>query len=186
MTAESASDWKSTLLIAEDDEALRSRLGRAFAERGYEVRVAASVAEALEASADPPEFAVVDLRLPDGNGLDLVRALIEADPATRVVMLTGWGSIPTAMEAVRIGAVHYLTKPAGVAEILAALHRDAEEPFVAPERADVPSLAIAEWEHIQRILASVNGNITQAARLLGLHRRSLQRKLSKNPGMRPG
>jgi two-component system response regulator RegA len=186
MTTDAAHDLKTTLLIAEDDEALRLRLGRAFADRGYEVRLAASVSEALEAAVDAPELAVVDLRLPDGSGLDLVRALMEADPATRVVMLTGWGSIPTAMEAVRLGVVHYLTKPAGVAEILAALHRDVEEPFVAPEREDVPSLAIAEWEHIQRILASVNGNITQAARLLGLHRRSLQRKLAKNPGLRVG
>jgi two-component system response regulator RegA len=136
------------------------------------------------AAADSPELAVVDLRMPDGSGLDVVRGLKEMDAATKVVVLTGYGSIATALEAVRLGATHYLTKPADVDEILRAFDRDeaARSSSLGVEQA--PSLARAEWEHIQRVLTDCEGNVSQAARVLGVHRRSLQRKLSKRPAMR--
>lgn len=170
------------MLVVEDDDALRARLARAFHERGFEVRLARTVTQAREVAAqDPPEYALVDLRLPDGSGLDVLRALRELDPGTSVVILTGWSSLPTAMEAVRLGATHYVAKPAGVGEILAAFARRPQDSFLVAEVDDVPTLARAEWEHIQRVLDEHGGNITQADRALGIHRRSLQRKLAKRP-----
>jgi len=172
-----------TVLVVDDDATFRTRLVRAFESRGYEARAAADGAAAIElARAESPEYAVVDLRMPGGSGLDVVRELKAIDQATNVVVLTGYGSIATALEAVRLGATHYLTKPADVDEILAAFAR-ADRPADAPATVDhaVPSLARAEWEHISRVLTDCGGNITQAARLLGLHRRSLQRKLAKYP-----
>lgn len=172
-----------TVLVVDDDATFRTRLVRAFESRGFEVRAAADTPIALElARTESPEFAVVDLRMPSGSGLDLVRELKAIDPATNVVVLTGYGSIATALEAVRLGATHYLTKPADVDDILAAfarVHRPPGESSTIEH--GVPSLARAEWEHINRVLTDCGGNITQAARLLGLHRRSLQRKLAKYP-----
>jgi two-component system, response regulator RegA len=176
-------DSAPTLLVVEDDPHLRQRLLRAFADRGFSVHGAASVPEALRLAEDAPEYAVVDLRIGDGSGLEVVRALVAKDPATRIVMLTGYGSIATAVEAMRLGAVHYLTKPADADEILNALRRGetSSSPAVPGETL---SLARAEWEHINRVLVDVAGNISEAARRLGLHRRSLQRKLSKYPPTR--
>ncbi|MEW6776397.1 MAG: response regulator [Bdellovibrionota bacterium] len=171
-----------SILVVDDDETFRSRLCRALSERGLEVHSAKSPPDALAlANEESPEWALVDLRMPGGSGLDLVRELKAIDPATSVVVLTGYGSIATALEAVRLGATHYLTKPADVEEILKAFERPSspEKPVEAPE--EVPSLARAEWEHINRVLTDCGGNISKAARLLGLHRRSLQRKLSKYP-----
>ncbi len=168
-----------TVLVVEDDDFLRQRLVRALAERGMTAQGAATVAEALRLAEDAPELAVVDLRVGDASGLDVLRALLAKDPATRVVMLTGYGSIATAVEAMRLGAVHYLTKPADADQILAALQRGAAQ-SPAPT-AEPLSLARAEWEHINHVLVSVAGNISEAARRLGLHRRSLQRKLAKYP-----
>jgi two-component system response regulator RegA len=174
-----------TILVVDDDDVFRSRLVRAFSDRGLDARGAATASAAIAAAAaDSPELAVVDLRMPDRSGLDVVRELKARDPTTNVVVLTGYGSIATALEAVRLGATHYLTKPADADEILRAFDRGnpgAEAPQL-PERA--PSLARAEWEHIQRVLTDCNGNVSQAARVLGLHRRSLQRKLSKRPAHR--
>jgi two-component system response regulator RegA len=169
-----------SVLVVDDDDVFRTRLGRAFADRGFEVRTAqnADVALAL-ARQDSPEFAVVDLRMPGASGIDLVRELYAIDPATVVVMLTGYGSIATAVEAIRAGAVHYLAKPVDIDDILAALTGKAAPS--ANGDVEVPSLARVEWEHIQRVLSDCEGNISRAARLLGLHRRSLQRKLSKDP-----
>jgi two-component system response regulator RegA len=174
------SEARPTLLIVEDDDALRERLVRAFNERGFAVRGAATVKQALSGPEEGPEYAVVDLRIGDESGLEVVRQLMSKDPATRVVMLTGYGSIATAVEAIRLGAVHYLTKPADADDILRALHRDASEALPQP-RGEPLSLAQAEWEHINSVLISVGGNISEAARRLGLHRRSLQRKLAKYP-----
>lgn len=178
-------DASPTLLLVDDDEVFRKRLARAMTGRGYSVREAGSLEEAtLAARADSPELALIDMRLPGASGLDVVRALKEIDAATNVVVLTGYGSIATALEAVRLGATHYLTKPVDVDEILAAFARkDApEQPFTS-DRDDehVPSLARVEWEHIQRVLTDCQGNVSKAARLLGVHRRSLQRKLHKMP-----
>jgi two-component system response regulator RegA len=178
-----------SLLIVEDDDVLRSRLTRAFRARGYEVREAADAESGLRlAREDPPELALVDLRLPGSLGLDAVRSLRELDPSTSVVVLTGYGSIATALEAVRLGATHYLTKPADVEEILAAFARvettaPAQQP-TAPASASTPSLARVEWEHINRVLTDCDGNVSKAARVLGIHRRSLQRKLAKFPTSR--
>jgi len=174
-----SADSAPTLLVVEDDDFFRERLVRALAERGYAAHGAATVTDALARSEEAPEFAVVDLRIGDASGLDVVRALIAKDPGTRVVMLTGYGSIATAVEAVRAGAVHYLSKPVDIDQILAAFEGKSATSSVGS--VEVPSLARVEWEHIQRVLSDCDGNISQAARLLGLHRRSLQRKLSKDP-----
>jgi len=168
-----------SVLVVDDDDVFRTRLGKAFQDRGFEVRTAPSAAEAVRlAHQESPEYAVVDLRMPGASGLDVVRELHAIDPASVIVMLTGYGSIATAVEAVRAGAVHYLSKPVDIDQILAAFEGKATTPSVGNE---VPSLARVEWEHIQRVLSDCEGNISQAARLLGLHRRSLQRKLSKDP-----
>jgi two-component system response regulator RegA len=174
-------------LVVDDDRVFRERLARALRERGYDVREAEDAAAARSAvAATAIGWAVVDLRLPDGSGLDVVRDVVSAAPRAKVVVLTGYGSIATALEAVRLGAAHYLTKPASVEEVLAGLTRDApaqpETEAEAPD--DVPSLARVEWEHINRVLADSGGNISEAARRLGMHRRSLQRKLSKRPTRR--
>ena len=177
------SEIKPSVLLVDDDEVFRSRVAQAFRGRGYDVREAHDHASALtSARRDTPEFAVVDLRLPGESGLALVRDLRMIDVMTTIVVLTGYGSIATTLEAIRLGAVHYLTKPATVDDIIAGFKRaaiDAEESLGMPE--EVPSLARVEWEHINRVLVDCNGNISQAARRLGLHRRSLQRKLSKHP-----
>jgi two-component system response regulator RegA len=177
-----AADARSVLVI-DDDETFRNRLVRAFRERGFDARGAPDCATALGwAEADSPEYAVVDLRMPDENGLDVVKRLKAIDPATRVIVLTGYGSIATALEAVRLGATHYLTKPADLDDILAALTREDGDPSSTPAIPEAaPSLARMEWEHINRVLVECGGNISKAAKILGLHRRSLQRKLSKHP-----
>lgn len=172
------SDQATTLLIVDDDEAFRTRLVRALRERGYDVSGAASYEDAVaSAAADSPELALVDLRLPGRSGLDVVQALKAIDDTTRIVVLTGYGSIATAVESMRLGATSYLTKPVDADQILAAF----EGAQLATTTGAVQSLARVEWEHIQRVLVDCDGNITQAARLLGIHRRSLQRKLFKNP-----
>jgi two-component system response regulator RegA len=166
-----------SVLVVDDDDVFRSRLARALSERGFDAQGARSHEEAMElARAESPEFAVVDLRLPGKSGIDTVRELKHLDPATTVVLLTGYGSIASAVEAVRLGAVQYLSKPVDVDQVLAAF--DGAAPA---HDASVPSLARVEWEHINRVLTDCGGNISQAARLLGVHRRSLQRKLWKFP-----
>ncbi len=167
-----------SLLLVDDDEAFRTRLGRALGERGYAVTLAGSVDEALALATEAPEFAVLDLRMPGASGLELLSALKAQDPNTRVVMLTGYGSISTAVEATRRGAAVYLTKPVDADAVHRALSGDAAPPAVEPE---TPTLARAEWEYIHRVLHDCGDNISEAARRLGLHRRSLQRKLQKYP-----
>ena len=179
-------DLARSVLVVEDDEVFRTRLTRAFRDRGFEVREAPDGDAALAlAREDTPEFVVVDLRMPGLSGLEVVRALKALDPASVVVVLTGYGSIATAVEALHLGAAHYLTKPADVDDILAAFARagSAVEP-PAEDAGQVPSLARVEWEHINRVLTDCGGNVSKAARLLGLHRRSLQRKLAKYPAAR--
>lgn len=172
---------KPTVLVVDDNSRFRERLARAFEARGWEATAFASGDEALvHARLESPEHAVVDLRMPKMNGLQLVRALVEIDPSTKIVLLTGYGSIPTAVEAVRLGAADYLTKPAEVDEIVRAFEKKPGGELLEPPET-VPSLARTEWEHINRVLNDCDGNISQAARLLGIHRRSLQRKLAKYP-----
>ncbi|MCP3986489.1 MAG: response regulator [bacterium] len=172
-----------SILVVDDDEIFRERLVRAFEDRGLRVHAAGNGGAALEISrTEAPDLALVDLRMPGMPGLDLVVELAALEPPPRIVVLTGYGSIATALEAVRRGAAHYLTKPADADEILAAFDRDPDTPAALGEDPEtVPSLARTEWEHIHRVLADCDGNISKAARLLGIHRRSLQRKLAKYP-----
>ena len=178
---------KRSILLVDDDERLRSRMTRAFEDRGYEALQADGYEAALKiAEQESTEYAVVDLRMPGKSGLELVRELHRIDAATKIVVLTGYGSIATALEAVRLGATHYLTKPADVEEVIAAFDRGGEAAVEEASAADgetpeTPSLARVEWEHIQRVLTDCGGNITKASERLGIHRRSLQRKLSKFP-----
>jgi two-component system, response regulator RegA len=166
-----------TLLIVEDDTPLRDRLVRAMRDRGFETRAAADATTALElARHESPELALVDLRLPGESGLTVIRELKELDPATTIVVLTGYGSIATAVESMKLGAASYLTKPTDADQIVAAF--DGIQPT---HDLQAPSLARVEWEHIHRILSDCGGNVSQAARILGIHRRSLQRKLAKHP-----
>ena len=170
-----------SLLIVDDDDTLRERLARALEKRGYDVQAAMNYEDAMAvARKESPEFAVVDLKMPGKSGLELVRDLHEIDAATRVVVLTGYGSIATAVDAVRLGAVNYLSKPADADDIVAAFERGTKPALQAGDTDyKAPSLARVEWEHINRVLADCGGNVSEAARRLGIHRRSLQRKLQK-------
>lgn len=170
----------AAMLLVEDDETFRGVLRRALERRGYRVSVAASAEEAIDvAGASPPDYAVVDLKLPGDSGLAVVAALKKRHPQTRVLVLTGYASVATAVEAIKLGAVHYLAKPADADQILEALHRD--EGDAAATVHEPPSLLRLEWEHIQRILGEQGGNISATARALKMHRRTLQRKLQKKP-----
>ena len=165
------------ILIVDDDEPFRNALRNAFARRGYDVAMAGAPAEVAPALKDgPPDYAVVDLRMPGGSGLDVVRSLRGLPRPPEVLVLTGYGTIGTAVEAMRLGASNYLNKPADPDEIEAALQGKRPPPM-----AEVPSLDRQEWEYLNRILADCNGNISEAARRLKMHRRTLQRKLQKHP-----
>lgn len=175
------SETKPSLLLCDDDEVFRTRTARAFTERGFEVSTAHDFDSAVAlARGESPELAVVDLKMPGKGGLELVKALLEIDPQTKIVVLTGYGSIATAVDAVRLGATYYLAKPADADEILAAFARGQAPPLEPPDSDyRAPSLARAEWEHINRVLSDSGGSLSEAARRLGIHRRSLQRKLGK-------
>jgi two-component system response regulator RegA len=170
----------SAVLILEDDDALRTTLARAFSRRGHlvvEVNNLASLTDALKETSF--DWAVVDLGLPDGSGLDAIETLTECMHGVRIAVLTGYGSISSAVEAMRRGATDYLTKPADVDQILAVLE---DAPGGAQDKEHSPaSLQRVEWEHIQRVLRDSGGNVTRAAATLGIHRRTLQRKLSYRP-----
>lgn len=185
----SSTDQKTSILIVDDDEVYRNRLARAFVDRGYDVRTASDYDSAVAvAQEDSPELAVLDLKMPGKSGLELVKALNEIDPSTKTLILTGYGSIATAIDAVRLGATYYLSKPADADDIIGAFARGEAPPLDPPPPPSTPegdykapSLARAEWEHINRVLSDAGGNISEAARRLGIHRRSLQRKLQKYP-----
>jgi two-component system response regulator RegA len=166
-----------TLLIVDDDEPLRMRLARAMEKRGYQVQTADSVAAGIQmARAKPPAYAVVDLKLGDGNGLDVVSAIRSARQDARVIMLTGYGNIATAVAAVKAGAADYLPKPADADDVDRALRSNAAHP--APP--DEPmSAERVRWEHIQRVFELCDRNVSETARRLKMHRRTLQRILAK-------
>jgi two-component system response regulator RegA len=167
-----------TLLIVDDDSPLRDRLARAMERRGFVVTTADSVAVARErVGEDPPDYAVIDLRLGDGTGLEVVHVLRAARPEARVVMLTGYGNIASAVAAVKAGALDYLPKPADADMVEAAL-LSTEDPLPPPP--DQPMSADrVRWEHIQRVFEQCDRNVSETARRLGMHRRTLQRILSK-------
>jgi two-component system response regulator RegA len=172
---------QKTILLVDDENLFRDRLQRAFVNRGFIVFEAADYHEALARLREHlPDMAVVDLRMPGKSGLEVVREAKKIHPDIAIVVLTGYGSIATATEAIRMGADSYLPKPADVDDILRAFSRAAEiETSGSDNDFETPSLARAEWEHINRVLTDCNGNISEAAKRLGLHRRTLQRKLYK-------
>ncbi|MEN0065865.1 MAG: response regulator [Myxococcota bacterium] len=174
----------SSILIVDDDEILRERLVRSFSRRGFEALEAGDYESALVVVRQHRiDLAVIDLRMPGESGLLVLRDLLDTHPEALVVILSGYGSIATAIDAVRLGAVDFVQKPADVDQLIEAFARALEDnPLVERDPTyDPPSLARAEWEHIQRVLHDCGGNITKAARMLGLHRRTLQRKLQKHP-----
>lgn len=173
-------------LVVDDDEVFRNRLCRALAQRNWEAEPVPDGENALNFARErSPDLVLVDLRMPGKGGLDVVQELRAIDSSMTIIVLTGYGSIPTAISAMKRGADHYLSKPADADQILAAYESLRTAPKEAPDfPAIVPSLARVEWEHMQRVLSDCGGNLSQAARLLGIHRRSLQRKLAKYPPVR--
>ncbi|WBU63808.1 ActR/PrrA/RegA family redox response regulator transcription factor [Paracoccus aerodenitrificans] len=168
----------ASLLVVDDDEIFANRLGRAMEKRGFQPKISFSVADALiSLRSSPPAYAVVDLRLEDGNGLDIVDALHDLRPDARVVVLTGYGAIATAVAAVKMGATDYLAKPADANDIAAAL---LEKNEVLPSPPENPMSADrVKWEHIQRVYEQCDRNVSETARRLHMHRRTLQRILAK-------
>ncbi|SDA14222.1 two component transcriptional regulator, Fis family [Nitrosospira sp. Nsp18] len=174
-------DDRPALLIVDDDSTFCTVLANAMTKRGFNVTCAHTVEQALEcAEACTPEYAVIDLRLPGTSGLTLVEKLNALDPGTRIVMLTGYASIATAVEAIKLGAMHYLAKPVDVNEIMMAFERTTGDADVQIS-AHPLSVGRLEWEYIQRVLNENKGNVSVTARALNMHRRTLQRKLTKNP-----
>ncbi|MBO6781958.1 MAG: ActR/PrrA/RegA family redox response regulator transcription factor [Alphaproteobacteria bacterium] len=169
----------ASLLIVDDEANLRNQLAKAMERRGFETNVAESVADGLRAvSGHPPKYAVIDLRLGDGSGLEVVEALREARPDARIVMLTGYGNIATAVAAVKAGAVDYLPKPADADQVAAALLAEGEALPPPPDRP--MSADRVRWEHIQRVYEQCDRNVSETARRLNMHRRTLQRILAKH------
>jgi two-component system response regulator RegA len=167
-----------TLLIVDDDGPFLRRLARAMETRGFVVETAESVAEGvIKSKSHPPKYAVVDLRLGDGNGLDVIEAIRQRRSDTRVIMLTGYGNIATAVTAVKLGAVDYLSKPADADEIYSALTQRPGEKAEVPE--NPMSADRVRWEHIQRVYEMCERNVSETARRLNMHRRTLQRILAK-------
>ena len=167
-----------SLLVLDDDAPLRTRLGRALEQRGFEIVLVGSVAEALAAvKASPPAYAVLDMRLEDGTGLKVVEAVREARPDAKVVMLTGYGNIATAVAAVKSGAIDYLSKPADADDVDSALLARKDETPAPPE--NPMSADRVRWEHIQRVYELCGHNVSETARRLNMHRRTLQRILAK-------
>jgi two-component system response regulator RegA len=168
----------ASLLIVDDDKPFLQRLARAMESRGFSVDTAESVEEAVaKARARAPAYAVVDMRLSDGNGLDVVAAIRDQRPDARTVILTGYGNIATAVTAVKLGAVDYLSKPADADDIFSALTRTGETPAAPPE--NPMSADRVRWEHIQRVYEMCERNVSETARRLNMHRRTLQRILAK-------
>tara|TARA_Y100001970_G_scaffold289313_1_gene419277 strand:+ start:962 stop:1534 length:573 start_codon:yes stop_codon:yes gene_type:complete len=167
-----------SLLIVDDDDPLRGRLSRAMEKKGFVVKEAKTLAESVKAIREkPPHFAVIDLRLEDGNGLDVVKELNKSNNNSRIVMLTGYGNLPTAVAAVKAGAIDYIAKPVDADDIEAALLASPESKAKPPE--NPMSADRVKWEHIHRVFELCNRNVSETARRLKMHRRTLQRILSK-------
>ncbi len=167
-----------TLLLVDDDRPFLNRLARAMEARGFKVRTAETVAQGMaEATGNPPDYAVVDMRLEDGNGLDVIEALHRTKPEARAIVLTGYGNIATAVTAVKLGAIDYLAKPADADMIFKALVAEPGTKAALPE--NPMSADRVRWEHIQRVYELCNRNVSETARRLNMHRRTLQRILAK-------
>lgn len=175
---EKQEDTDMSLLIVDDDKPFLQRLARAMESRGYEVDTADTVADGMrKADAAPPSYAVVDMRLDDGNGLDVVERIRKHRPDSRIIVLTGYGNIATAVTAVKLGALDYLAKPADADDVHFALTRDPSEKAPPPE--NPMSADRVRWEHIQRVYELCDRNVSETARRLNMHRRTLQRILAK-------
>lgn len=169
-----------TLLIVDDDEMFRTAFAKAMQRRGVRVHAVGAIADALsKASGSPPDYAILDLRLSDGNGLQLVRLLREISPAMRIVVATGYGSIASAVSAIKFGAADYLTKPVDVDHLLGILRGSGDSAIVEPASEPMTPERV-RWEHIQRILLECDHNVSETARRLRMHRRTLQRVLAKH------
>jgi two-component system response regulator RegA len=178
-------DEHATLLLVDDDEDFLQVLASAMRKRGFSVMLANSAEAAFDlAKNEAPEFAVVDLKMSGNSGLVLVRQLTSLNAGTKIIVLTGYASIATAIEAIKLGATHYLAKPVDADEIVAAFAKQSGNAEI--ELSNNPlSVDRLEWEHIQRVLAENDGNISATARSLNMHRRTLQRKLGKKPSLNP-
>ena len=175
---EATGNEQQSLLLVDDDRPFLNRLGRAMETRGFAVRMAESVAEGInEIKSSPPDYAVVDLRLTDGSGLDVIEALHQARPDARAVVLTGYGNLATAVSAVKLGAIDYLAKPADADAVYGALMAGPDQRAALPE--NPMSADRVRWEHIQRVYELCNRNVSETARQLNMHRRTLQRILAK-------
>jgi len=175
------SEENPKLLLVDDDEIFCKVLSKALQKREYNVDVAYDQKDALKlAQQHHPEFAIVDLRIGNDSGLNVIKSLASADPDIRIVVLTGFASISTAVESIKLGAIHYLTKPAELDEILKAFYHDEGNANINLQTQPMSAKRM-EWEHLQKVLHDHNGNISAAARAMGMHRRTLQRKLSKKP-----
>jgi two-component system response regulator RegA len=171
------------LLLVDDDAVFGRVLATALGRRGFRVTLAGSVGEARGLLAQgAPTHAVLDLRLPDGSGLELVPLLRERQPQARILVLSGYASIPTAIDAIKLGATYYLAKPVDADAVVRAFDAGEPAPAVTAAPPQPPSVRRVEWEHIQRVLSDCNGNVSAAARALRMHRRTLQRKLGKRSG----
>ncbi len=172
---------KPSLLIVDDDETYCSVLQQALEKREFDTYIAFDIDSGMRlAEQITPEYAVIDLRIGHESGLDMVKKLISLDSNTQIIMLTGFASIATAVEAIKLGAIHYLTKPANADEIVQALQKNRGDSSVAINENPL-SVKRLEWEHLQKVLMQHDGNISAAARALNMHRRTLQRKLDKRP-----
>ena len=170
--------WR--ILVVDDDGVFADTLARSLARRGHQATVATDPEAALAPGSGPYEAAILDLRLATDSGLRLIQPLRAANPGVRILLLTGYAGIATAVEAIKLGAIHYLPKPAGIEEILQALGRVEGDPDANAPEAPM-SVDRLEWEHIQKVLAEHDGNLSATARALKMHRRTLQRKLAKRP-----
>lgn len=176
-----AGERKPALLLVDDDPTLCRVLAKALGNRGFVVTVTHNVDAAASAAREVrPDYAVIDLKMPGSSGLALIAKIKDINAQARIVVLTGYASISTSVEAIKLGATHYLAKPADAAEIVAALHYDSGDPSVSVNPEPI-SLKRREWEHIQKVLAENHGNISATARSLRMHLRTLQRKLTKRP-----
>lgn len=169
------------LLLVDDDEVFAGMLGKALRKRGFEVYTACDAQSARQSlDMGAPDYVVLDLKIGSESGLTLIEGLLAANPKVKIVMLTGYASVATAVEAIKLGAVHYLTKPVSADDVVKALHKTEGDASSAVEEHPV-SVKRLEWEHMQKVLLEHDGNISAAARAMGMHRRTLQRKLQKKP-----